>query len=66
MEQMMFLPVDLAHDDEDFVTDPSGNISITDDAEGRLYISTGDHTVGINLPDLMQFITNAMLQRVME
>ena len=63
-ERRMFLPVDIAHNDGDFESYLHGELSITNDAKGRIYIDVGDgvHCVGINLPDLMRFIQNEMLR----
>lgn len=65
LDHMMFLPVDLAHDDEDYVLHPHGEIHVTDDAKGRLYIDAGGHSIGIDIEDLFIFIKNEMLGRVL-
>ena len=61
-DRMMFLPVDISHGDGDYKPIPHGEISITNDAKGRIYIDADGHSVGINLPDLMRFIQNEMLR----
>jgi hypothetical protein len=58
----MFLPVDLRHGDGDYIVYLNGEISITNDAKGRIYIDVGTHSIGIDLPNLMRFIQNEMLR----
>ena len=38
----------------------AGEITMTDDAEGRVYIEFGEHEIGINLSDLLKFISDQM------
>lgn len=63
-QRMMFLPVDIAHGNEDYKLVSHGEISIMNDGKGRIYIDADGHSIGIDLPNLMRFIQNEMLRGV--